>query len=178
MIKINLHHLSPLFCELVAAQVNPRHSCAGCHLNHNHNHNHDENNGIAFHHNAIWLILMMCWIHLRVRRSRTASHDAKPNLITESESEKVKKSPCVIFSCPNSSMPTLVIIMHIGCYRFKAFRPFRPNRNLAKLMGVMKKHDLTNKNITTKTNAKTKTMTMTIIFREYLQRAIFDTFDL
>ena len=122
MIKINLHHLSPLFCELVAAQVDPRHSCAGCHLNHNHNHNHDENNGIAFHHNAIWLILMMCWIHLRVRRSRTASHDAKPNLITESESEKVKKSPCVIFSCPNSSMPTLVIIMHIGCYRFKAFQ--------------------------------------------------------
>ena len=45
-------------------------------------------------------------------------------------------------------------------------------------MGVMKKHDLTNKKTTTKTNAKTKTMTMTITFREYLQRAIFETFDL
>ena len=47
-------------------------------------------------------------------------------------------------------------------------------------MGVMKKHDLTNKNTNTKTNAKTKakTMTMTITFREYLQRAIFETFDL
>ena len=51
-----------------------------------------------------------------------------------------------------------------------------PNRNLAKLMGVMKKHDLTNKNTTTKTNAKTKTKTMT--FRECLQRVIFETFDL
>ena len=45
-------------------------------------------------------------------------------------------------------------------------------------MGVMEKHDLTNKKTTTKTNAKTKTMTMTITFREYLQRAIFETFDL
>ena len=60
------------------------------------------------------------------------------------------------------------------CIGFKAFQPSRPNQNLAKLMGVMKKHDLTNKNTTTKTNAKTKTMT----FREYLQRAIFETFDL
>ena len=52
--------------------------------------------------------------------------------------------------------------------------------NLGKLMGVMKKHDLTSKKTTTKTktktNAKTKTNTMT--FREYLQRAIFETFDL
>ena len=63
---------------------------------------------------------------------------------------------------------------------FKAFQPSRPNQNLAKLMGVMKKHDLTNKNTTTKTNAKTnaKTKTMTMTFREYLQRAIFETFDL
>ena len=49
-------------------------------------------------------------------------------------------------------------------------------------MAVMKKHDLTNENTTKKTNAKsktkTKTMTMTITFREYLQRAIFETFDL
>ena len=44
-------------------------------------------------------------------------------------------------------------------------------------MGVMKKHDLTNKNTTTKTNAKTKTktMTMTITFRDYLQRAKMET---
>ena len=75
-------------------------------------------------------------------------------------------------------------LLCIVCYGFKAFRPSRPNRNLAKLMGVMKKHDLTNKNTTTKTNAKTnaktntKTMTMTITFREYLQRAIFETFGL
>ena len=43
-------------------------------------------------------------------------------------------------------------------------------------MGVMEKHDLTNKKTTTKTNAKTKTMTIT--FREYLQKAIFETFNL
>ena len=59
-------------------------------------------------------------------------------------------------------------------------KPSRANPNLAKLMGVMKKHDLTSKKTTTKTktktNAKTKTNTMT--FREYLQRAIFETFDL
>ena len=55
-------------------------------------------------------------------------------------------------------------------------KPSRANPNLAKLMGVMKKHDLTSKKTKTKTNAKTKTMTMT--FREYLQRAIFETFDL
>ena len=111
-------------------------------------------------------------------------------------------------------MPSLVIVMHIVCYGFIAFRPSRPNRNLAKLMGVMKKHDvtnkntiqennsllwiqsdpsrpnwnfaklmgvmkkhdLTNKNTTTKTNSKTTTKTIT--FREYLQRAIFETFDL
>ena len=42
----------------------------------------------------------------------------------------------------------------------------------------MKKHDLTNKNTRTKTNAKTKTKTKTMTFREYLQRAIFETFDL
>ena len=55
-------------------------------------------------------------------------------------------------------------------------KPSRANPNLAKLMGVMKKHDLTSKKTKTKTktNAKTKTMT----FREYLQRAIFETFDL
>ena len=53
-------------------------------------------------------------------------------------------------------------------------KPSRANPNLAKLMGVMKKHDLTSKKTKTKTNAKTKTMT----FREYLQRAIFKTFDL
>ena len=55
--------------------------------------------------------------------------------------------------------------------------PTKPtNRNPATLMGVMKKHDLTNKNTTTKTNANTKTMTIT--FRDFLQRAIFETFDL
>ena len=53
-------------------------------------------------------------------------------------------------------------------------KPSRANPNLAKLMGVMKKHDLTSKKTMTKTNAKTTTMT----FREYLQRAIFKTFDL
>ena len=68
--------------------------------------------------------------------------------------------------------------MHIGCIGFKAFQHSRPNQNLAKLMGVMKKRDLTNKNTTTKTNAKTKTKTMTMTFREYLQRAISETFDL
>ena len=55
-------------------------------------------------------------------------------------------------------------------------KPSRPNRNLAKVMGVMRKHDLTNKKTMTKTNAKTKTKTIT--FREFLQKAIFETFDL
>ena len=76
---------------------------------------------------------------------------------------------------PNCLPLSSVIVMHIGCVGFKAFQPSRPNRNLAKLMLL---HDLTNKNTTTKTNAKTKTKTMTITFREYLQRAIFETFDL
>ena len=46
------------------------------------------------------------------------------------------------------------------------------------LIRVVRKHDLTSKKTTTKTktNAKTKTKTMT--FREYLQRVIFETFDL
>ena len=44
----------------------------------------------------------------------------------------------------------------------------------------MRKHDLTNKKTTTKTKTKTmtKTMAMTNTFREHLQRAIFETFDL
>ena len=68
--------------------------------------------------------------------------------------------------------------------------------NLANLIGVMRKHDLTNKKTTTKTKtkrktktktetktmAKTKTVTMTMkmtnTFREHLQRAISETFDL
>ena len=56
----------------------------------------------------------------------------------------------------------------------KRFRPSRPNRNPAKLIGVIRKHDLTNKKTTTKTNTKTMTNT----FREHLQEAIFETFDL
>ena len=83
-------------------------------------------------------------------------------------------------------MPTLVILMHIDSLLWIQSLPdfqTKPNQtNLAKLMGVIKKHDLANKNTTTKTNAKTKTKTktktMTITFREYLQRAIFETFDL
>ena len=81
-------------------------------------------------------------------------------------------------------MPTLVILMHIDSLLWIQSLPdfqTKPNQtNLAKLMGVIKKHDLANKNTTTKTNAKTKTktMTMTISFREYLQNAIFETFDL
>ena len=60
--------------------------------------------------------------------------------------------------------------------------------NLANLIGVMRKHDLTNKKTTTKTKTKrktktkteTKTMAMKMIntFREHLQRAISETFDL
>ena len=81
-------------------------------------------------------------------------------------------------------MPTLVILMHIDSLLWIQSLPdfqTKPNQtNLAKLMGVIKKHDLANKNTTTKT--KTKTMTMTISFREYLQNAslrllTFETFD-
>ena len=68
------------------------------------------------------------------------------------------------------------ITVHLHCYGFKAFRPSRPNPNLAKLMG--RKHDLTNKKTTTKTNTNTKTMTMTNTFKEHLQRAIFEIFGL
>ena len=53
--------------------------------------------------------------------------------------------------------------------------------NLANLMGVMRKHDLTNKmttaKTTTKTNTKTMTMKVTNTFREHLQKAISETFD-
>ena len=63
-------------------------------------------------------------------------------------------------------MPTLVILMHIDSLLWIQSLPdfqTKPNQtNLAKLMEVIKKHDLANKNITTKTNAKTKTKTMTI----------------
>ena len=66
------------------------------------------------------------------------------------------------------------------CVGFKAFQPSRPNPNLAKLMGIMRKHDMTNKKTKTKTKrkTKTKTKTMTNTFREHLQRAIFETFHL
>ena len=58
----------------------------------------------------------------------------------------------LFFSCPSSSRPTLVTysINQSLFHWFKAFQPSRANPNLAKLMGVMKKHDLTNKNTTTK----------------------------
>ena len=46
------------------------------------------------------------------------------------------------------------------------------------LIRVMRGHDLTNKNTLTKTNTKTKTMTKTNTFREHLQRATIETFDL
>ena len=81
-----------------------------------------------------------------------------------------------IFSCPSSSRPTLACHCSTHCSGFKAFQPSRLNPNLAKLMGVMRKHDLTNKKTTTKTNTKTKKMKNT--FREHLQRAISETFDL
>ena len=42
----------------------------------------------------------------------------------------------------------------------------------------MRKHDLTNKKTMTKTSTMTMTKTMTNTFREHLQRAIFETFEL
>ena len=44
------------------------------------------------------------------------------------------------------------------------------------LIGVIRRHELTKKKTMTKTNTKTKTETNT--FREHLQRAILETFDL
>ena len=64
--------------------------------------------------------------------------------------------------CLPSSLTYLLTHCYIHCYGFKAFRPFRPNRNPAKLIGVIRKHDLTTKKTTTKTNTKTMTNT----FRE------------
>ena len=87
-------------------------------------------------------------------------------------------TPPFFFSCPTSSRPTLVTDSLTHCVGFKAFRPSRPNRNLAKLMGVMRKHDLTNNTTTTNTKTQTNTITMTNTFREHLQRAIFETLDL
>ena len=55
-------------------------------------------------------------------------------------------------------LPSIWLFWPIDCYGFKAFQPSRPNQNLAKLRGVMRKHDLTNKKTTTKTNTKTMTM--------------------
>ena len=76
-----------------------------------------------------------------------------------------------LFSCPSSSRPTLVTHSRLcHCVGFKAFQT-KP---------LLRKHDLTNKKTTTKTNTKTKTKTMKITntFREHLQRAIFENFDL
>ena len=61
-----------------------------------------------------------------------------------------------IFSCPSSSRPTLdMTVMSLLWIQ---------------ILGIMRKHDPTNK--------KTTTKTLTDTFREHLQRAIFDTFDL
>ena len=49
---------------------------------------------------------------------------------------------------------------------------------LRHMIRVIMRHDLTKRNIMTKTNTKTKTMTKTNTFREHLQRAILETFDL
>ena len=57
----------------------------------------------------------------------------------------------MMFSCPSSSRPTL----EIDCSVILAVldkKPSRPNGNHEKLMGVMRKHELTNKKTTTKTN--------------------------
>ena len=91
-----------------------------------------------------------------------------------------------VFSCPSSSRPTLVTYLLTVTFIVLDSKPsslpdqtgnltkLRGDRNLAKLMGVMRKHELPNKNTTAKTNTKTMTNT----FREHLQRAIFATFDL
>ena len=50
--------------------------------------------------------------------------------------------------------------------------------HLRHLIGVMRRHDLTNKKTMTKTNKKTKTMTKTDTFREHLQRATPETCNL
>ena len=63
----------------------------------------------------------------------------------------------------NYSRPTLACHCSTHCSGFKAFQPSRLNPKLAILMGVMRKHDLTNKK--TKTKANTKTMTMTNTFK-------------
>ena len=49
---------------------------------------------------------------------------------------------------------------------------------LRHLIRVMRRHDPTKKKTMTKTNTKTKTITKTNTFREHLQRAILETFDL
>ena len=46
------------------------------------------------------------------------------------------------------------------------------------LIRVMRRHNLTKKKTKTITNTETKTMTKTNKFREHLQRAILETFDL
>ena len=87
----------------------------------------------------------------------------------EEGSELFRCDSALFFSCPTSSRPTLVTDSLTHCVGFKAFRPSRPNQNLAKFMGAMRKHELPNKKTTTKT--KTKTMTMINTFRKHLQRA-------
>ena len=49
---------------------------------------------------------------------------------------------------------------------------------LRHLIGVIRRHELTKKKTMTKTKTETKTMTKTNTFREHLQRATLDTFDL
>ena len=38
-------------------------------------------------------------------------------------------------------LPWSLTILHIHCSGFKAFRPSRPNPSLAKLNGIIRKHD-------------------------------------
>ena len=85
---------------------------------------------------------------------------------------EIKQVDMDIFSYPSTSRPTLVN----GCSGILAVLDSKPSslpdqtHNLANLIGVMRKHDLTNKKTTTKTKTKTKTMKMTNTFREHLQR--------
>ena len=84
----------------------------------------------------------------------------------------------VFFSCPEQLNRTHCLSVRRAPLTIRAFTTLQSDPRdlwpLGHLIRVMRRHDLTQKKTVTKTNTKTKTN----IFREHIQRAILETWDL
>ena len=142
----------------------------------------------------MWIIGVKRWtLRMKGRDWEQTSKHSSPQLLKVSPSKSLSPQGSIAIFLAVLAAQGLgnSLTQWCDCVGFKAFRPSRPNQNIAKLMVVILKHDLTNKNTTTKTNTKTNTMTntktntktnaktktKTTTFREYLPRAIFETFE-